>query len=58
MNLYELAFTCYIYNFFTTFNKTYKDLQITTGGEIDLNQGAHRSALIVWLNKWGCMFSA
>ena len=54
MNLYELAFTCYIYNFLTTFNKTYKDLQEYTGKRIDLSQRAHRSALIVWLNKWGC----
>ncbi len=54
MNLYELAFTCYIYNFFTSFNQTYKELQKNTGGNIDLIQEAHRKDLIVWLNKWGC----
>lgn len=54
MNLYELAFTCYIYNFFTTFNQTYKELQKATDYAVDLKQKIHRKALIVWLNKWGC----
>ena len=54
MNLYELAFTCYIYNFFTSFNQTYKELQNNTDDSIDLIKEGHRKALIVWLNKWGC----
>ncbi len=54
MNLYELAFTCYIYNFSTSFNQTYIELQKKTGGSVDLVQEAHRKDLIVWLNKWGC----
>ena len=54
LNLYELAFTCYIYNFFTSFNQTYTELQKNTGGNVDLIQEAHRKDLIVWLNKWGC----
>ncbi len=54
MNLYELAFTSHAYNQFTTFNKTYKELLKKTGGSVDLNKAAHRKALIVWLNKWGC----
>jgi len=54
LNLYELAFTCYVYNFFTSFNQTYKDLQKNTKDSVDLRQETHRKDLIVWLNKWGC----
>lgn len=54
MNLYKLAFTSHIYDLFTSFNQTYKDLQTTTGASIDLSKETHRKALIVWLNKWGC----
>lgn len=54
LNLYELAFTCYIYKFSTPFNKAYKDLQETTGSIINVNHRKHRTALIGWLNKWGC----
>jgi len=54
LNLYELAFTCYVYNYFTSFNQTYKDLQKNTKDSVDLRQETHRKNLIVWLNKWGC----
>jgi len=54
VNLYELAFTSYVYKYFTSFSQTYKDLQNSTNGSLDLRQETHRKALIVWLNKWGC----
>ena len=54
MNLYELAFSCYIYNNFTPFNRTFKDFFSTIDGELNLADKKHRQALIIWLNKWGC----
>ncbi len=54
MNLFELAFTCYIYDFFTSFNQSYKSFLKFTGNNVDLYNPAHRKELICWLNKWGC----
>ena len=54
MNLYELAFTCYIYNSFTDFNNSYKVLQQEVEYSLDLFHLEHRKTLIAWLNKWGC----
>jgi len=54
MNLYELAFTCYIYDHFTSFNRTYKNFRELTGKELNLYDAAHRQHLIDWLNDWGC----
>ena len=54
MNLYQLAFTCYIYDSYTTFNRTYKVLRSAVGKSLDINNPDHRKLLIEWLNKWGC----
>ena len=54
MNLYELAFTCYIYNYFTSFNRTYEKFRTLVGGEVNLFDDEHRQHLIDWLNDWGC----
>lgn len=54
MNLYKLAFTCYIYNSFTDFNNSYKAFQKDIDYRLELYQLEHRKSLIGWLNKWGC----
>ena len=54
MNLFDLAFTCYVYGSFTTFNKSYKSFLKATANKVDLLNPEHREALIIWLNKWGC----
>ncbi len=54
MNLYELAFTCYIYDHFTSFNRTYKKFRELPGKKLDLYDSGHRQHLIDWLNDWGC----
>jgi hypothetical protein len=54
MNLYDLAFTSYFYNSFTSFNNSYKSLLKEVANELDLLNLEHRKALIIWLNKWGC----
>ena len=54
MNLYELAFTCCVYNSFTDFNNSYKVLQQEVEYSLNLFHLEHRKTLIAWLNKWGC----
>ncbi len=54
MNLFELAFTCYVYDSMSTFNKSYKSFLKDIGNNIDLFIPEHRKALIIWLNRWGC----
>ncbi len=54
MNLYELAFSCYIYNAFTPFNQAFKDFFSAVDSKLNLADIKHRQSLIVWLNKWGC----
>lgn len=54
MKLFDLAFTCYIYDSFTTFNKSYKSFLEAVANKVDLLTLEHRKALIIWLNKWGC----
>jgi hypothetical protein len=54
VNLYALAFSCYIYNNFTTFNLTFTDFFRAIDGKLNLADEKHRKLLIAWLNKWGC----
>lgn len=54
VNLYELAFSCYIYNNFTSFNQTFTDFFSAIENKLNLTDKKHRQLLISWLNKWGC----
>lgn len=54
MNLYELAFSCYIYNAFTSYNQSFKDFFSAIDSKLNLTDKKHRQLLISWLNKWGC----
>jgi hypothetical protein len=53
MNLYKLAFTSYICNYFTSFNQSHQHFRLLVGNIIDLSIPEHRKALIAWLNTWG-----
>jgi len=54
MNLYELAFACYMYKFMAGFDESYTDYLSTTQNSTNLSLINHREALLAWLNKWGC----
>lgn len=54
VTLSDLAFGCYLYAGMTKYDASYLRFMKATGGAPDLNQAAHRSALLTWLNKWGC----
>ena len=54
MNIYELAFTSYVYSSLEDFDKAYKKFIDFTNNNVDINLQSHRQALIKWLNYWGC----
>ena len=54
MNLYELAYACYLYGHFTNFDISYDRFLRATAPSFDMQSGAHRKALLKWLNSWGC----
>jgi hypothetical protein len=54
IRLYGLAYACRIYAQFTDYDTAVERLREATGPAIDLEQATHRSALLKWLNAWGC----
>ncbi len=54
MDLYELAFTAYLYPRITNFDIPYEKFLKTVGKPLDLAKEDHRHALFKWLNGWGC----
>lgn len=52
--LYELAFACYIYEPMSNADEAYKEFMEATKPRPDLSKAEHRTALVKWLNKWGC----
>jgi len=54
MNIYDLAFTSYIYSSLENFDKAYKTFTDFTNNNIDINLQSYRQALMKWLNSWGC----
>ena len=54
MRLSDIAFTSFMFNSFTDFNKSYKDLLSKTCGCPDLTNENHIRVLLIWLNKWKC----
>ena len=54
MNLYELAFGCHVYAGVTDYDQSYRKFLEATIRKPDLSVAEHRTALLRWLNKWGC----
>ncbi len=57
MTLYELAWACDLYRNepdYAKYNKSYMEFVKATNGSPDLGDAWHRSALLLWLRKWGC----
>ena len=54
MRLHELAYICRIYGCLTQFDVTYFDFLDKTAGDPDFSNPSHMSALLKWLNSWGC----
>ena len=54
MKLYELAFACWVYPAFGDFDKSLSEFRRKVGPDLDPFNAAHREALFVWLNAWGC----
>jgi hypothetical protein len=52
MLLYELAFACRIYA--ATFDEALERFRSAVAPLLDLENAAHRAALLKWLNDWGC----
>ena len=49
-----LAYACRVYDDMTPFGRSYRKLLEQTGGTPDLSEPEDRSALLRWLNAWGC----
>lgn len=54
VSLCRLALASAMYDSLTPFNRSLGRLNEVTGGDIDLDDPAHRIAVIEWLNDWGC----
>jgi hypothetical protein len=54
ISLYELAFACYIYKRMSNADEAYEEFRKATKPRPDLGKAEHRTALVIWLRKWGC----
>ncbi len=54
MNIYELAFSSYIYSGLQDFDNSYMKFLACINNDPDMNIDENRQALIDWLNDWGC----
>jgi hypothetical protein len=54
MRLYELAYCCRLYEHLTNYDVSLKRVRKVVPGGVDLDQGAHRDAVLKWLREWGC----
>ncbi len=54
VHLYELAYACRLYADMTEYDEAIQVLRHTTGITIDLEKASHRTAVLKWLNAWGC----
>ncbi len=52
--LRDVAVACYLFNTFTSYNRSLETLRVATDGQIDLSLSSHRMAVLEWLNDWGC----
>ncbi len=54
IDLFKLAFSCYVYSNISGYDRTYNDLVKFTKGNINLENDEHIKKLLQWLNSWGC----
>ena len=54
MKLSELAFACYVYAKMDEDDSSYSRFLAATNNTPDLGLVGHRTALLKWLNAWGC----
>jgi len=54
MNLYELAFGCWVYGIISGNDSRVTELRLKTGGQVDPRNPGHQKVLFNWLNQWGC----
>ncbi len=54
MTLFELAYSHFLYQQITKYDKDLNDLFSYINGSINLSNADHVYKLLVWLNKWGC----
>lgn len=54
MRLHELAYACRLYAALGDFDSSFLELRKAVKPALDLTNHAHRKALFVWLNSWGC----
>jgi len=54
ITLGKLAVASLLFNSLTPYNTSLRDFESDTGERLDLTTKEHRSALIHWLNDWGC----
>ena len=54
MKLSDLAFACHVYRGMTDYDASYVQLREQTNDHPDLSDEQHRTALLNWLNDWGC----
>lgn len=54
MRLFQLAYVCRTYGDLTQYDAGYLNFLDRTGGELDFRRPTHMSALLEWLNSWGC----
>jgi hypothetical protein len=54
VRLYELAYSCRIYDRLSQPDTPYLAFLDTTAGDPDFSNPSHMSALLEWLNSWGC----
>ena len=54
IELYQLAFSSYVYTVISGYDYTYKELVDNTRGRVNLYEVQHRQFIIKWLNSWGC----
>lgn len=54
MRLYGLAYACRLYADLSGVDSSITEFRRVTSPALDLDNPAHRKALLVWLNSWGC----
>jgi hypothetical protein len=54
MNLYELAFGCWVYNIISGNDARVTKLRLSIGDQVDPHNSDHQEFLFKWLNQWGC----
>ncbi len=54
MRVFDLVYCCRLFGEVAPTDPSWVELHEHTGGRVDLRDGGHRLATVVWLRKWGC----